>query len=147
MINKKSYEMRDFKVDKNIKKEKTSYQFNHNLLLISLITLIVIGSTYYWIDERNEFFEPFWIIVLSIWNVMAGFSLFLVFRKTKMGYVMAGVLSWITIAFWMCDNSHIFFEVSLIASEPNLFMVIKNFTGVTIAGLAVFSSHNAFHKI
>ena len=139
--------MRDFKVDKNIKKEKTSYQFNHNLLLISLITLIVIGSTYYWIDERNEFFEPFWIIVLSIWNVMAGFSLFLVFRKTKMGYVMAGVLSWITIAFWMFDNSHIFFGLSLIASEPNLFMVIKNFTGVTIAGLAVFSSHNAFHKI
>ena len=147
MINKKRYEMRDFKVDKNIKKEKTSYQFNHNLLLISLITLIVIGSTYYWIDERNEFFEPFWIIVLSIWNVMAGFSLFLVFRKTKMGYVMAGVLSWITIAFWMCDNSHIFFEVSLIVSEPNLFTVIKNFTGATIAGLAVFSSHNAFHKI
>ena len=147
MINKKSYEMRDFKVDKNIKKEKTSYQFNHNLLLISLITLIVIGSTYYWIDERNEFFEPFWIIVLSIWNVMIGFSLFLVFRKTKSGYVMAGVLSWITIAFWMFDNSHIFFGLSLIASEPNLFMVIKNFTGVTIAGLAVFSSHNAFHKI
>ena len=147
MINKKSYEMRDFKVDKNIKKEKTSYQFNHNLLLISLITLIVIGSTYYWIDERNEFFEPFWIIVLLIWNVMVGFSLFLVFRKTKRGDLMAGVLSWITIGFWMFDNSRIFFEVSLIASEPNLFMVIKNFTGVTIAGLAVFSSHNAFHKI
>jgi hypothetical protein len=139
--------MRDFKVDENIKKEKTSYQFNHNLLLISLITLIVIGSTYYWADERNEFFEPFWMIVLSIWYVVIGISLFLVFRKMKMGYGVAGILAWITIAFWMVDNFHTVFEISLIASKPNLFIVIKNFTGVIIAGLAVFSSHNAFHKI
>tara|TARA_B100000959_G_C14486673_1_gene421466 strand:+ start:109 stop:528 length:420 start_codon:yes stop_codon:yes gene_type:complete len=139
--------MRDFKVDENIKKEKTSYQFNHNLLLISLIILIVIGSTYYWADERNEFFEPFWMLVLSIWYVMIGVSLFLVFRKMKMGYGMAGILAWITIAFWMFDNFHIVFEISLIASKPNLFIVIKNFTGVIIAGFAIFSSHNAFHKI
>ena len=147
MINKKRYEMRDFKVDKNIKKEKTSYQFNHNLLLISLITLIVIGSTYYWIDKWNEFFEPFWIIVLSIWYMTIGFSLLLVFRKTKSGYLIAGVLSWITITFWACDNSYIIFQASLIASEPNLFMTIRNFIGVVIAGLSIFSSHNAFHKI
>jgi len=139
--------MGDFKVDKNIINGKTSYQFNHNLLLASLIALTVIGSVYYWADERGEFFEPFWIIVLSIWYMTIGFSLFLIFRKIKSGYLIAGVLSWITITFWMFDNSHIVFQVSLIASEPNLFMTIRNFTGVGIAGLAIFSSHNAFHKI
>jgi len=139
--------MRDFNADRNIVKEKTSYQFNHNLLLISLIILIVIGSTYYWADERNEFFEPFWMIVMPIWYVVIGVSLFLVFRKIKRGYLIAGILAWITIVFWMFDNFHTVFEISLIASKPNLFIVIKNFTGVIIAGLTVFSSHNAFHKI
>ena len=139
--------MVDFKVDKNFINRKTSYQFNHNLLLASLIALTVIGSAYYWADERGEFFEPFWIIVLSIWYMTIGFSLLLVFRKTKSGYLIAGVLSWITITFWVCDNSHIIFQASLIASEPNLFMTIRNFIGVVIAGLSIFSSHNAFHKI
>ena len=95
----------------------------------------------------GEFFEPFWITVLSIWYMTIGFSLLLVFRKTKSGYLIAGVLSWITITFWVCDNSHIIFQASLIASEPNLFMTIRNFIGVVIAGLSIFSSHNAFHKI
>ena len=139
--------MGDFKVDKNIINRKTSYQFNHNLLLASLIALTVIGSAYYWADERGEFFEPFWIIVLSIWYMTIGFSLLLVFRKTKSGYLIAGVLSWITITFWVCDNSYIIFQASIIASEPNLFMTIRNFIGVVIAGLSIFSSHNAFHKI
>ena len=139
--------MGDFKVDKNIINRKTSYQFNHNLLLASLIALTVIGSAYYWADDRGEFFEPFWIIVLSIWYMTIGFSLLLVFRKIKSGYLIAGVLSWITITFWVCDNSHIIFQASLIASEPNLFMTIRNFIGVVIAGLSIFSSHNAFHKI
>ena len=97
--------MEDFKVDKNFINRKTSYQFNHNLLLASLIALTVIGSAYYWADERGEFFEPFWIIVLSIWYITIGFSLLLVFQKTKSGYLIAGVLSWITITFWVCDNS------------------------------------------
>ena len=107
--------MGDFKVDKNIINMKTSYQFNHNLLLASLIALIVISSVYYWADERGEFFEPFWIIVLSIWYVTIGFSLFLVFRKIKSGYLIAGVLSWMTIIFWACDNSHIVFQALFIA--------------------------------
>ena len=139
--------MGDFKIDKNSINGKTSYQFNHSLLLASLIALTVIGSAYYWADDRGEFFEPFWIIVLSIWYMTIGFSLLLVFRKTKSGYLIAGVLSWITITFWVCDNSHIIFQASLIASEPNLFMTIRNFIGVVIAGLSIFSSHNAFHKI
>lgn len=139
--------MTNFKADKKIIKEKTSYQFNHNLLLISLITLAVIGSAYYWGDERDEFIDSFWTIVLAIWYITIGVSLFLVFRKSKSGYLIAGILAWITIAFWMFDNFHTVFEISLIASEPNLFMTVRNFIGVIIAGLAVFSSHNAFHKI
>ena len=50
----------------NKKNERTSYRFNHNLLAISLIIMALIGTTYFWLDERIEFFELPWILVLTL---------------------------------------------------------------------------------
>ena len=55
--------MKDFNSDNGIKNEKTTYQFNHKLLVISLIILAFIGTTYFWLDERVEFFELSWILI------------------------------------------------------------------------------------
>jgi len=35
----------------------------------------------------------------------------------------------------------------LVASEPSLDVTIRNFIGAALAGLAIFSSHNVFHKV
>jgi hypothetical protein len=63
----KMVKIEDFSTDVKTKKEKTSYQLNHNLLIISLIVMIVIGTTYFWLDERSEFLESFWVLILAIW--------------------------------------------------------------------------------
>jgi hypothetical protein len=63
----KMMKIEDFSTDVKTKKEKTSYQLNHNLLIISLIVMIVIGTTYFWLDERSEFLESFWVLILAIW--------------------------------------------------------------------------------
>ena len=63
----KMAKIEDFNTDVKTKKEKTSYQLNHNLLIISLIVMIVIGTTYFWLDERSEFLESFWVLILAIW--------------------------------------------------------------------------------
>jgi len=63
----KMVKIEDFSTDVKTKKEKTSYQLNHNLLIISLIVMIVIGTTYFWLDERSEFLELFWVLILAIW--------------------------------------------------------------------------------
>ena len=63
----KMAKIEDFNTDVKTKKEKTSYQLNHNLLIISLIVMIVIGTTYFWLDERSEFLELFWVLILAIW--------------------------------------------------------------------------------
>jgi hypothetical protein len=39
------------------------------------------------------------------------------------------------------------FQISLIGPEPSLDVTIRNFIGVAFAGLAIFSSHNVFHKV
>ena len=139
--------MKYFNSDKKIKDEKTSYKFNHRLLIISLIILAFIETTYFWLDQRLEFFELYWILILSVLQVWLFVSLFFIFSKKRIGYLLGGILSWFTIGFLLLDNFHIVFDMSVIASEPNFNITMKNFVGIIISGLAVFSAHNSFHKI
>jgi hypothetical protein len=64
-----------------------------------------------------------------------------------LGAITAGVIGWITLAFWLFDNIYMIFGDSLFASSPDLTMTVRNFVGAAIAGLVVASSHNVFHKI
>ena len=132
--------------ESNNNKERTSYQFNHKILLIALLTMAFIITTYFWADERDEFSQPSWIVVLIIWYASIVVSFFLVFKKRRIGYALSGILGWITIVFWLSDISHLVFDISLLLPEPNLQMIIRNFVGILISGFLVFSSHNAFHK-
>ncbi|MDC0193770.1 NAD(P)H-binding protein [Candidatus Nitrosopelagicus sp.] len=134
--------------NKNYKfSEKIGFPINQKLLSVSLILMAIIGTTYYWLDNRQDVFEITWLIGSIVWFVAIGFGILFVMQKTRLGYLIAGLLSWVTIAFWLFDNFYVIFDMSLIAQEPNIFMTIRNFLGVTVAGLAVFSSHNVFHKI
>ena len=47
----------------------------------------------------------------------------------------------------MFDNFYVVFQFSLVASEPSLDFTVRNFIGAAFAGLAIFSSHNVFHKV
>ena len=134
--------------NKNYKfSERIGFPINQKLLSVSLILMAIIGTTYYWLDNRQDVFEITWLIGSIVWFVAIGFGILFVMQKTRLGYLIAGLLSWVTIAFWLFDNFYVIFDMSLIAQEPNIFMTIRNFLGVTVAGLAVFSSHNVFHKI
>ena len=119
--------------------EKMGFPINQKILSISLIMMAVIGTTYYWLDNRQDVFEISWLIGSAIWFVAIGFGILFVMQKTRLGYLIAGVLSWVTIAFWLFDNFYVVFDMSLIAQEPNVFMTLRNFLGVTI--------DNVFHKI
>ena len=61
--------------------------------------------------------------------------------------MIAGVVGWISLTFWLVDNFYIVFGNSVIASPPGYVMAIRNFVGSLIAGLVVASSHNLFHKL
>jgi hypothetical protein len=61
--------------------------------------------------------------------------------------MIAGVVGWITLAFWLADNFYIVSGTSVLASPPGYVMAIRNFVGSLIAGLVIASSHNLFHKL
>ena len=138
--------MKDFNSNNGIKNKKTTYQFNHRLLIISLIILAFIGTAYFWLDERVEFFELGWTLIFLIWYVWLIVSLFFIFSRKKLGYLLGGILAWVTIGFLLLDNFHTVFGTSVIALKPSLNITVINFIEIIVAGLAVLSAHNSFHK-
>ncbi|MDX1596069.1 MAG: NAD(P)H-binding protein [Nitrosopumilaceae archaeon] len=130
-----------------LKQERTGFRINQQLLKYALFAMAMIGSTYYWLDDRPEVFEPLWLVGSVVWYTAIISAIIFVHNKTRLGYLVAGVLSWITLAFWLFDNYYFVFATSVIASQPNELMTIRNFVGIFIAALSVVSSHNLFHKV
>ncbi len=128
-------------------KDRTSFATNHRLVLFCLFFLALIGTTYYYLDNRSEIYQTLWLVASIAWYSAIGFSTIKVFHKARIGYLVAGIVSWITLAFWMLDDYYVVFQTTVIASRPDHIMTIRNFIGVGIASLGIWSSHNAFHKI
>jgi len=129
------------------REEKTGFKINQKLIQTCLISLAIIGSTYYWLDDRPEVFQPMWLIGSFFWYSAIFASIIFIHNKTRLGYLIAGILSWVTLAFWLFDNFYIVFDMSLIAVQPSELMTIRNFIGIFFSALGVFSSHNLFHKV
>lgn len=126
---------------------RTSLVVNRRLLLVCLFLLAIIGTTYYYIDNRSEIRQTLWITISITWYAAIGFSIIKVFGKKKIGYLIAGIVSWATLAFWMLDNWYVVFNHTIIATRPDYIMTVRNFVGAGIASLGILSSHNAFNKI
>ena len=140
-------EIRDNPPKTPLKEERTGFKVNQKLLLVSLIAMAILGTTYYWLDDRSELFEPVWIIGGIIWYAAITFAIIFIKNKTRLGFLIGGIVSWVTMAFWLFDNFYVLFNVSLIVDQPNELITIRNFIWTGLSALAVFASHNTFHKV
>lgn len=130
-----------------IKKERTSISANYKILLISLFLLLAIGTTYYFLDDRTQFLEPFWLLIAVIWYVLISISIYFVRFGARLGALVAGILGWGSLAFWLLDNFHMVSGYSIIAERPGNNEIWRDIVGIVIASFTVISSHNIFHKI
>ena len=140
-------EIRENPPDTPSREERTGFKINQKFLLASLIAMALVGTTYYWLDDRTELFEPVWILAGILWYIAIIAAIVFVKSKTRLGFLIGGVLSWITLAFWLFDNFYVVFETSLIIDKPNELITIRNFIWAALSTLAVIASHNTFHKI
>ncbi|HZD81591.1 MAG TPA: NAD(P)H-binding protein [Nitrososphaeraceae archaeon] len=129
------------------KKERTSHSLNNRILLISLFAMSAIGSTYYLLDSRPEIFYANWLVLSALWYFGIAFSVYFIIKGARLGAMIAGIIGWITLTFWLTDNIYTVSGHSVIASSPGIVMTIRNFIGVVIAIFVVAASHNIFHKI
>jgi uncharacterized protein YbjT (DUF2867 family) len=128
-------------------RQRTSHSFNNKLLIVSLFAMAVVGSTYYMLDARPEVFQISWLVLSGLWYLSIAFSLFFVFKGARLGTITAGIIGWVTLAFWLVDNLYTVFGNSLIATSPDLIMTYRNFVGGIIAAIVVATSHNVYHKL
>lgn len=131
----------------DLKFERSGFKINQKILLGVLVALAICGTTYYWLDDRADVYQPLWLLGSIIWYVTIIAAMIFVYNKTRLGYLIAGVVAWVTLALWLFDNFHLAFQMSVIASEPSTEMTVRNFVGIIIASIAVISSHNLFHKV
>jgi uncharacterized protein YbjT (DUF2867 family) len=132
---------------KIIKKQKTSDSLNRKILIFSLISLGIIGATYYFLDNKNDLFTPLWIILAIVWYFGILFALFFVKDGARLGSLVAGIIGWITLIFWGFNNVDLIYDNSINLYYPNILVAIRNFIGAIVAGLVIAASHNLFHKI
>lgn len=136
------------KKDKStIKKERTSLSANYKVLLISLFLLLAIGTTYYFLDDRTQFLEPFWLFIAIIWYLLIIISIYFVRFGARLGALIAGILGWGSLTFWLLDNFHMVSGYSIIAERPGNDEIWRDIVGIVISSFTVISSHNIFHKI
>jgi len=109
--------------------------------------MAVIGTSYYWLDDRSDVYQSLWLAGSFVWYVAIFSSIVFIRSKTRLGYFIAGILSWITLAVWLFDNFYIVFETSLIADQPSVLMTVRNFIGIVFASITIVASHNLFHKV
>ncbi len=127
-------------------KERTSFSFNYKVLLVSLILLLFIGTTYYLLDSRQEFLNPIWIAVAAFWYLSIIISIYFIRYGAKLGALIAGVIGWLTLVFWLMDNYYIIGGHSILFSTPNAYETWRNIVGIVIAAFTIISSHNIFNK-
>ena len=132
---------------KIIKKQKMSDSLNRKILIFSLISLGIIGVTYYFLDNQNDLFTPLWIILAIVWYFGILFALFFVKDGARLGSLVAGIIGWITLIFWGFNNVDLIYDNSINLYYPNVLVAIRNFIGAIVAGLVIAASHNLFHKI
>ncbi|MDQ3854517.1 MAG: NAD(P)H-binding protein [Thermoproteota archaeon] len=128
-------------------KEKSTQKINSKLLMLSLLAMAAIGSTYYVIDGRVEIYNTNWIILGMLWYLGVAFAIYFLRYGARLGALTAGLLGWVTLTFWLFDNFYIVWGTPVIASSPDTTMTIRNFIGLGVAVLVIATSHNLFHKL
>lgn len=63
---------------KEMIKQRTSFSLNYKILLVSLILLLTIGTTYFTLDSRHDFLPPLWIAVAIIWYLSTIVSIYFI---------------------------------------------------------------------
>ncbi len=126
---------------------RTGFGANHVVIQLALVAMALVGTTYYWQDARPDVYLPVWLALSALWYAGIVFSIVAMRGRTRLGYLVDGMLAWVTMAFWLLDNSHLLFQASILASPPDPYTAVRNFIGAGVAALAVAASHNLFHKV
>jgi uncharacterized protein YbjT (DUF2867 family) len=128
-------------------KERSTPKVNSKLLMLSLLAMAAIGSSYYIIDGRPEIYNTNWIILHTLWYLGIAFAIYFLRYGARLGALTAGLLGLLTLTFCLIGNFYILRGTPIIASSPDATITIRNLIGAGVAVLVIATSHNMFYKL
>jgi uncharacterized protein YbjT (DUF2867 family) len=105
--------------------------------IMTLHLFLPIGTTYYFLDSRQIFLKPFWLVVGAFWYQSIIISIYFIRYGAKLGTLVAGVVAWATQLNWIVDNCYIISGYSLISSNPNANETWRYIAGIIIASCTI----------
>ena len=140
-------EMEESPPDRPSRRERTGFAANQKILICAMAAYAACGTTYYWLDFRPDVRQWWWLLASALWYMSVGASALFVYNRTRLGYLAAGSLSWVTLSFWSLDSIHLGGAQSVIAKAPDAATSARNVAGIALAAVAAAASHNLFHKV
>ncbi len=126
------------------RKERTSISLNTKVLAISLLALAVFGSMYYVVDRGQSPSDPTNLALFSLWYLGIAFALYFIRKGARLGAFVAGLIGWITLAFWLLEGRDIFLSA---ARPAELAAIFLDTAGIITVCFEISASHNVFHKL
>jgi uncharacterized protein YbjT (DUF2867 family) len=131
-----------------VRKERTSRSSNTKILVIALIVLTFFGSGYYIVDKSHESIPSGNITFIFIWYIGIAFALYFIRQGARLGAFVAGIIGWITLAFWLVEGRAFFLSIvkpRVINTEPVALWI--DILGILTVCIVIAASHNLFHKL
>jgi uncharacterized protein YbjT (DUF2867 family) len=130
-----------------VRKERTSQSINTKILVIALLALVSVGSAYYIVQRWQDPFQPGNLALLFSWYVGIAFALYFIRKGARLGALVAGIIGWVTMTFWLIEGQGRF----LGASQPDMLLgpiaLWLNVLGLVTVSIEIAASHNIFHKL
>jgi uncharacterized protein YbjT (DUF2867 family) len=126
------------------RQERTSISLNIKILVASLLALAVFGFIYYAVDWMEDPYHPVNLTLLSLWYLGIAFALYFIRQGARLGGLAAGIVGWMTLAFWLFNGSDIFMSGAMPAAPAALLL---DAAGIITVCLEIGTSHNVFHKL
>jgi hypothetical protein len=82
-----------------------------------------------------------------LWYLGVAFAIYFLRYGARLGALVAGIVGWLSLTFWLVDNFYVLGAMSVLASSPDMSITIRNFIGAGLAAVVVATSHNIFHKL
>jgi hypothetical protein len=97
----------------------------------------------------QQWHDPFQLgnlALLFFWYVGIAFSIYFVMQGARLGAFAAGVVGWITLAFWLIEARSLVTTIQpTIVLTPIAFWL--NASGIATVCVEIAASHNLFHKL
>lgn len=133
--------------DRPTPRERTSLSMNSKVLAISLFALIAAGTGYYILQLRNNQFQYEDLALLFGWYFGIAFALYFVRQGARLGSFVAGIIGWVTMAFWLVQEQGPLLSLLHLSTLREPLAIWIDAIGLVTVSFEIAASHNIFHKL